>query len=107
MFIFIMLGIIALCAGLIAFGWWITENTSHDFIAVLFWFFGVVGIAVAGLLLIAYAFASTSAPIKAKLINDAYGTNYTTEDLIWGDGIITEVIQGKKSRIDLTVDDKK
>lgn len=55
----------------------------------------IVGVALAG------------APVKAKLLNESYCTHYTTEDLIWGDDIIKEVIQGKRSRLDVTVENKK
>jgi hypothetical protein len=106
MFVLIMIGVTALCAGLIWLGWYLMENTNHEILTLISYIFGISGIIVCGIVLIVYAFAATSAPIKAKLINDAYGTNYTTEDLIWGDDIITEVIQGKKSRIELKIENK-
>lgn len=69
-------------------------------------FFGTLGAVVSGAILIFYSMALAGAPVKAKLLNEAYGTSYTTEELIWGDDIIKEVIQGKRSRLDVTVDQK-
>lgn len=101
-FAFVLLASLAIIALSI---WWFSE-TSHEIGPAITITAGGVGAIVSGILILAYALALTGAPAKAKLLNDAYGTNYTTDDLIWGESIIKEVIQGKRGRLDLTVEQK-
>lgn len=48
-----------------------------------------------------------SAGPRAKLLNDSFGTHYTADDIFYGDDIVKEVIQGKRSRIDLNMTNDK
>jgi len=85
--------------------WWGKEGNA-EIIPAIGATLGVIGVIVSGILILAYSMALAGAPVKAKLLNESYGTHYTTEDLIWGDDIIKEVIQGKRSRLDVTVEQK-
>ena len=39
---------------------------------------------------------------NAKIINEEFGTSYTTADIFWTGGTIESLVLGRKARIDLT-----
>lgn len=39
--------------------------------------------------------------IERKLINEKFGTNYTTKEVFWGGETIKELLEGEKNRIEL------
>ena len=63
--------------------------------------FMIVAIAiVAGIVLpIAYQ----SCKVTARIVNEEFGTSYTTSDIFWAGATIDEIVLGKKTRIDLDV----
>lgn len=68
---------------------------------------GFVGIffgAVACALLIIYGFFGVhwkSAEVKAHIINNEYGTKYSTSDVFYGSAVIDKIQQIKRQRIEL------
>ncbi len=43
---------------------------------------------------------------RADLLNRSFGTHYTPDDIFYGDDIVRQVIQGYRSRIDITTEQK-
>ena len=48
-----------------------------------------------------------SARNEARLMNEAWGTEYTTEDVFWGGSVIYRLEPGTKSRIEVELNDNR
>lgn len=104
--ILILIFSIAVLLGVSFFGWYLLENDHDGAGACLMVIPGGINMILV-IVLIIFSVSYISAPVQAKLLNQTYGTHYTTEDLIWGGDIIRETIQGDRHRIDLTVNEEK
>lgn len=79
---------------------WFGEVTA--FLGVIVLVFAAIFIACT---VVVYCNAASAGP-RAALLNKAFGTTYTAEDLFYGDDIVKETIQGSKSNLNLTVEKK-
>jgi integral membrane sensor domain MASE1 len=71
--------------------------------------FATIGICLAITAAIAFLIVTpimacniTAAQSRVELLNKSFGTHYTADEVMYGDDIIKQVIQGSKSRIELT-----
>ncbi len=60
----------------------------------------IVLVGVIGLLICGFVY---QASIQKNLINERFGTNYTTKDLYWGGDVIKDMLEGNKNRIGLEI----
>jgi hypothetical protein len=90
------------CSALFALGIWIMNDTNVEFLGGTFVAFGMIGAIVFLIMTVVFWAGYSGAPMRAKLLNEAYGTHYTADDIFWGDDIIRQTIQGSRQRIDLT-----
>lgn len=73
------------------FGW---SNMDGFMIA------GGIIAAFAGIVLLIICGVAIGAKHKAEMLNEAFGTSYTTEQVFFAPDVINHVIQGTRERID-------
>ena len=97
MAIFIIISIVLLSIGIFM----IILNHKYDLelVLVLYTAFTIVYM-VLGLI---FCFAFKSASVKAKIINKAFATEYSTEEIFWAEDVIDEIKQIKRQRIEANI----
>lgn len=81
---------------------WKMGDSDYPAIGATVFVLSVLGTIFFSIWLLVATISYIGSPVKAALLNKTYGTNYTAEELFWGDSIIESVIQGDRHRIDLT-----
>ena len=96
----------AVCLTLSILGWKFGMDGDHEATGpIMFTLGGVASIIFLVCAVCVFVGASGAGP-RAALLNRAFGTTYTAEDIFWGDDIVKETIQGARNRIDLSVERK-
>jgi hypothetical protein len=90
------------CIGLFGLGLWIMSETNVEYLGGALAAIGMIGGIIFLIVTLIFWSGYSAAPMRAKLLNEAYGTHYTADDIFWGDDIIRQTIQGSRQRIDLT-----
>ena len=87
---------------LVIVGWKLVDDLDWTLFGAVVTTIGVVSTVTFLVVAPLYIYNSIAAGTRAELLNASFGTKYTAEQVLYGGDIINQVIQGQKTRIELT-----
>lgn len=81
----------------------LSDSSWGDMLGIVMLVLGGIGAAILAMVFVIVAVETYEGKIKAQILNREYGTNYTVEEITWGEDVVDKVLELQRQRIELTI----
>lgn len=81
----------------------LSDSSWGDVLGIIMLMLGGLATAIFAIVFVVVAVETYEGKIKAQILNREYGTNYTADEITWGEDVVDKVLELQRQRIELTI----